>query len=63
MRKQLESGPKAMGAGIAARKAVIEEMKAGFDHERARSEALTAELAEACKGWLERLLEAVRWRP
>lgn len=60
MRKQLESGLKAMEAGIAARNAVIEELKAGLDHERARSEALAAELAEARKGWLERLLEAVR---
>ncbi len=48
---------------IAARNTVIEELKAGLDHERARSEALAAELAEARKGWLERLLEAVRRRP
>jgi predicted RNase H-like nuclease (RuvC/YqgF family) len=47
---------------VAARNAVIEELKAGLDHERARSEALAAELAEARKGWLERLLEAVRRR-
>jgi hypothetical protein len=63
MRRQLESGLKAMEAGIAARNAVIEELKAGLDHERARSEGLAAELAETRKGWLERLLEAVRRRP
>jgi hypothetical protein len=62
MRKQLESGMKAMEAGIAARNAVIEELKAGLDHERARSEGLAHELAEARKGWLERLLEALRRR-
>jgi predicted RNase H-like nuclease (RuvC/YqgF family) len=60
MRRQLESGMRAMEAGIAARNAVIEELKEGLEHERNRSEKLAAELAEARKGWLERLLEAVR---
>jgi hypothetical protein len=60
MRRQLESGLKAMEAGIAARNAVIEELKAGLDHERVERTKLAAELAEARKGWLERLLEAVR---
>jgi hypothetical protein len=66
MRQQLETG-------IAARNAVIEEMKASLEHSRAerqqdrsRSQAeidrLSAELVEARKGWLERLLEAVRRR-
>ncbi len=105
MRKQLETGMKAMKAGIAARNAVIEELKEGLEHERegraklatelagaheairesrdraARAEGergalqaqladlsaerdrLSTELAEARKGGLERLLEAVRGRP
>jgi hypothetical protein len=62
MRKQLESGLKAMEAGIAARNAVIEELKEGLEHEREERTKLATELAEARKGWLERLLEAVRRR-
>jgi hypothetical protein len=60
MRKQLESGMEAMKAGIAARNAVIEELKAGLEHSRVERDRLSAELAEARKSWLERLLEAVR---
>jgi hypothetical protein len=67
MRKQLESGLKAMEAGITARKALIEELKAGLEHERKERAKLAGELAEAharaSKGWLERVLEAVRRRP
>jgi hypothetical protein len=62
MRKQLESGLKAMEAGIAARNAVIEELKVGLEHERGERTKLAAELAEARKGWLERLLQAIRRR-
>ena len=40
--------------------AAIEVLKAGLEHERAERAQLAAELALARKGWLERLLEAVR---
>jgi hypothetical protein len=56
MRHQLE-------AEVAAHNAVIEELKAGLEHERKERAKLAVELAEARKGWLERLLEAVRRRP
>jgi hypothetical protein len=38
------------------------DLNAALDHERAERAKLAAELAEARKGWLERLLEAVRRR-
>jgi hypothetical protein len=38
-------------AEVAARNAVIEELKAGLDHERARSERLEGLLAEARRPW------------
>ena len=38
------------------------DLRAALDHERARTDRLAVELAEARKGWLERLLEAVRRR-
>jgi len=43
--------------------ATIEALKAGLEHERAERAKLAAELAEARKGWLERLIEAVRPSP
>jgi hypothetical protein len=48
--------------GIAARNAVIETLTAGLEHERVERTKLAAELAEARKGWLERLLEVMRRR-
>jgi hypothetical protein len=36
------------------------DLRHGIEHERAERAKLAAELAEARKGWLERLLEAVR---
>jgi hypothetical protein len=36
------------------------DLRHGLEHERAERAKLAAELAEARKGWLERLLEAVR---
>jgi predicted RNase H-like nuclease (RuvC/YqgF family) len=39
---------------VAARKAVIEELKAGLDHERARSERLETMLAEFRRPWWRR---------
>jgi hypothetical protein len=42
--------------------AAIEVLKAGLEHERAERAKVAAELVEARKGWLERLLEAVRRR-
>jgi hypothetical protein len=39
------------------------DLRHGLEHERAERAKLTAELAEARKGWLERLLEALRGRP
>jgi hypothetical protein len=54
MRKQLESGLKAMEAGIAARNAVIEEVKETLAHERARSERLETMLAELHRPWWRR---------
>jgi hypothetical protein len=47
---------------IASRNSVIETLTAGLEHERAERTKLAAELAEARKGWLERLIEAVRRR-
>jgi hypothetical protein len=41
---------------------VIEELKVGLEHSRAGRDRLSAELVEARKGWLERLLEALRRR-
>ncbi len=49
MRQQLETE-------VAARNAVIEELKAGLDHERARSERLEGLLAEARRPWWRRWL-------
>jgi hypothetical protein len=39
------------------------DLAGALEHERAERAKLAAELAEARKGWLERLLEAVRRRP
>jgi hypothetical protein len=36
------------------------DLQAGLELERARADRLAADLALARKGWLERLLEAVR---
>jgi hypothetical protein len=49
-----------MAAGMALERAGMAETVAA---ERARGDRLEAALAEARKGWLERLLEAVRRRP
>jgi hypothetical protein len=38
----------------------VEELKAALEHERAERAKLAVELADARKGWLERLLEALR---
>jgi len=56
MRKQLESGLNAMETGIAARKAIIEELKETLAHERARSEQLESVLADLNKPWWRRWL-------
>ena len=40
-----------------------EMLQAAFDRAQAERDRLSAELTEARKGWLERLLEAVRRRP
>jgi len=42
--------------------AAIEALKAGLEYERGEQAKLAAQLAEARKGWLERVLEAVRRR-
>jgi hypothetical protein len=42
--------------------AALVEVRAALAREQARADRLEAELAEARKGWLERLLEAVRRR-
>lgn len=62
MRQQLETE-------VAARNAVIEEVKAALDkererldHERERGDRLAAELAAARRPWLVRMIEAVRGR-
>ncbi len=52
-----------LNAGIAARNAVIEQLQEDVQHEREEQAKLAAELAEARKGWLARLLEALRGRP
>jgi predicted RNase H-like nuclease (RuvC/YqgF family) len=49
MRQQLETE-------VAARNAVIEELKAGLEHERARSERLDGMLAELRRPWWRRWL-------
>jgi hypothetical protein len=38
------------------------DLRHGLEHERAERAKLAAELAEARKGWLERVLEALRRR-
>jgi hypothetical protein len=40
--------------------ALVAELREALQCERVRTDALAAELAEARKGWLERLLEVVR---
>jgi hypothetical protein len=47
---------------VAARNVVIETLREEMPHERAYSDRLADEFAEVRKGWLERLLEAVRKR-
>jgi hypothetical protein len=56
-RAEVEAMRVQVATQIASRNTVIEELKTGLGHERTRSEGLAAELAEARKGWLERLLE------
>ena len=53
----------AMAEGkVVAMLAAMSDLRQALDHERAERSKLAAELAEARKGWLERLLEAVRRR-
>jgi hypothetical protein len=55
MRQQLETE-------VAARNAVIETLREEVQHERSERAKLADALADARKGWLERVLEAVRRR-
>jgi predicted RNase H-like nuclease (RuvC/YqgF family) len=51
---QVEAMELRLEAEVAARNAVIEELKAGLDHERARSERLEGMLAEFRRPWWRR---------
>jgi hypothetical protein len=49
-------------AKVEAAERIVAELRADRDRETARADRFEAELAQARKGWLERLLEALRRR-
>jgi hypothetical protein len=62
LEEQLAATRAVAAVELTARTAVIEALEAGLAAERTRADRLEIALAEARKGWLERLIEAVRKR-
>jgi hypothetical protein len=62
VKAQRDAASAIAAAKVEAAERIIAELRTARDRETARADRSEAELAQARKGWLERLLEAVRRR-